>query len=167
MPGRRRPQPRPAGGRPAAAGSDPRWGDKIAATLAGAPKPGALKATHASRRPADPAQRDRRRGRRPGAPTRPISSPTTAAAIDHAQPQAIERGPAGLTLTLTPGAAFKSATPPTSLGGVLSLGDQAFEITAARRAAAGRRRRARPAAEAADPAHAGSGWPSPSPSWAG
>ncbi len=37
--------------------------------------------------------------------------PYDSTAIDHAKPQAIERGPDGLTLTLTPGLAFKGARP--------------------------------------------------------
>jgi thiol:disulfide interchange protein DsbD len=56
--------------------------------------------------------------------------PFDAAAIDHAKPQGIERGPDGLTLTLAPGYAFQRPQPPTSLAGVLSLGDKAYEVDA-------------------------------------
>jgi thiol:disulfide interchange protein DsbD len=108
---------------------DPAWGVKIGETLADAPKPGVLKA--AMRLEA---------GRIRLAVTGPEATgpgrdqayffPYDSAAIDHPQPQLIERGPAGLTLTLTPGSAFRSASPPTSLSGVLSLGDRAYEITA-------------------------------------
>ncbi len=46
--------------------------------------------------------------------------------LKYAAPQAIERGPQGLTLSLTP-AANRKAGP---IRGVLSLGDKAFELTA-------------------------------------
>ena len=36
--------------------------------------------------------------------------PYDSSDIDHAQPQTVERGPSGLTLSLTPGLAFKGAT---------------------------------------------------------
>jgi thiol:disulfide interchange protein/DsbC/DsbD-like thiol-disulfide interchange protein len=52
--------------------------------------------------------------------------PYTDAHIDYPAPQAIERGPEGLTLTLTPDQGRKSGP----VSGVLSLGDRAFEISA-------------------------------------
>jgi thiol:disulfide interchange protein DsbD len=110
-------------------GSDLRWGDRIAATIAGAPKPGALKASLRLDGPLIRLSVTGAAAAGPGA-DQAYFFPYDSAAIDHAQPQTIERGPAGLTLSLTPGAAFKSATPPTSVSGVLSLGDRAFEITA-------------------------------------
>ena len=49
-------------------------------------------------------------------------------------PQAIERGPDGLTLSLAPGAAFKSGKPPVDVAGVLRLGDKAVELNPAMKA---------------------------------
>ena len=114
----------------AAAGPpDPKWGPRIREALAEAPKPGPLMAVM------------RLEGSliRLGVTGSPAVGPGQAqayffpydsAAIDHPQPQTIERGPAGLTLSLAAGSAFKSGKPPTSLAGVLSLGDRAYEITA-------------------------------------
>jgi thiol:disulfide interchange protein DsbD len=57
--------------------------------------------------------------------------PFDGAAITHAAPQTVERGPQGLTLTIAPGYAFQGGAPPTSLAGVLALEDgTAFEIDA-------------------------------------
>ena len=56
--------------------------------------------------------------------------PFDGAVIDHAAPQAVERGPQGLTLSLTPGFAFQAPEPPQSLAGVLKVGDAYYEITA-------------------------------------
>ncbi len=50
--------------------------------------------------------------------------------LDHAKPQAIERGHEGLTLTLPAGYAFTKTPAPAQLVGVLDIGDQAFEVTA-------------------------------------
>lgn len=58
--------------------------------------------------------------------------PFAATVIDHAKPQAIETGPRGLTLTLTPGYDFQGATPPQALDGVLALKGRAYEIHAVR-----------------------------------
>jgi thiol:disulfide interchange protein DsbD len=114
----------------AAAGApDPAWGDKIAAVLATAPGPGALEAVVSLGAGAirlsvtGPAAKGAGRDQA-------YFYPYDSAAIDHAQPQAIDRGPDGVTLTLAPGAAFKSASPPASLSGVLSLGRRAYEISA-------------------------------------
>jgi thiol:disulfide interchange protein len=106
------------------------WGPRIAAALAAAPHsspaitaaftPGAglekLSITGAPLRGADMAHA--------------YFYPYDATAIDDAQAQAIERGPDGLTLSLAPGSAFKNGKPPSSLAGVLALGDRVFEITA-------------------------------------
>ena len=51
--------------------------------------------------------------------------------LDHARPQTIERGPDGLTLTLTPGYDFQGASPPKELAGVLALEGKAYEVTVA------------------------------------
>jgi len=118
---------------PVAAGPvrrDPRWGAPIAAALAAAPKPAGLTARFA------------RTGT--GLTLAVVGSPLKAAdlgqayffpfdgaVIDHAAPQVIERGPEGLTLALTPGAAFQDGPAPQRLDGVLSLGSQAYEVSAA------------------------------------
>jgi thiol:disulfide interchange protein DsbD len=114
----------------APAPADARWAGPIAATLAAAPKPAGLAAvfethptgialavTGAALKGADMA----------GAYFYPFESTV----IDHAKAQPIERGPDGLTLTLTPGPAFQGGKSPAALAGVLSLGDKAFEISAA------------------------------------
>ena len=56
--------------------------------------------------------------------------PYDSTVIEHAQPQAVERGPRGLTLTLAPGYAFKKGPAPKSLSGVLQTDGRAYEITA-------------------------------------
>ncbi len=117
----------------AAAPADPRWGPRIAETLAKAPKPAGLAGaferqgevlklavTGAALKGADLA----------GAYFYPFSG----AAIDHAKPQAIERGPEGLTLTLTAGYGFQGAEPPKELVGVLALEGKAYEVSATPRA---------------------------------
>ncbi|WP_269715313.1 protein-disulfide reductase DsbD family protein [Caulobacter sp. NIBR2454] len=50
--------------------------------------------------------------------------------IDHAGKQTVEAGPDGVTLTIPAGVALKSGQIPEDVGGVLSIGDQAFEIVA-------------------------------------
>ncbi|MGR4865384.1 protein-disulfide reductase DsbD family protein [Caulobacter sp. LARHSG274] len=114
-------------GMPAA---DPVWGAKIAQTLAKAPKPAGLKAVFSLQGPvlklavtgpplagADLA----------GAYFYPYSGK----AIEHPPEQGIERGPRGLTLSLTPGYDFTQAeAKPTELSGVLALNGAAYEIAA-------------------------------------
>ncbi len=56
--------------------------------------------------------------------------PFESTVIDHAKPQAIERGPEGLTLTLAPGYGFQGGKSPAGLAGVLAVGDKAYEIAA-------------------------------------
>ena len=116
----------------AAPPDDVHWGPRIAATLNAAP--------HAS--PALKASMTLDAGvlklSVAGAPLKGANMagayfyPYDGEAIDAAAPQAIERGPDGLTLSLAPGSAFKAATPPASLTGVLSIGDQDYEVTAAK-----------------------------------
>ncbi len=109
--------------------TDPKWGAKVAETLAKAPKPAGLKAvfslqgkllklavTGASLKGADVA----------GAYFYPYSGKV----IEHPPEQGIERGPEGLTLSLTPGYDFTQGTPPTELAGVLAVGGVSYEITA-------------------------------------
>lgn len=112
------------------AAADPKWGPAIARTLADAPKPAGLTAafkkdgetvklaiTGAALKGADLA----------GAYFYPFSG----VVIDHAKPQAIDRGPEGLTLALTAGYGFQSPEPPKELAGVLALSGKAYEVSAA------------------------------------
>src|SRR5579871_6831109 len=111
--------------------ADATWGPRIAAALAASPKPspqvtavftpgaGVLKLSIAGAPLAGAQMRQA------------YFYPYDAEAIDPAQPQAIERGPRGLTLTLAPGSAFKTGKPLAALTGVLSLGDQVYEVSAA------------------------------------
>ena len=111
------------------ASEDAKWGQAIATALAAAPKPAGLAAVFQARpvavslavtgvalKGADKA----------GAYFYPFDSTV----IDHARPQAIERGPDGLTLTLTPGYAFQGGKTPASVAGVLAVGGRSYEIAA-------------------------------------
>ena len=109
--------------------ADPAWAGKIADVLAAAPKPGDLKA--AATREASGIKLsvigDAIKG---GDFADAYFFPFDGGVLDYAKPQAIERGPDGLTLTLTP----VSGTPvkPGPVKGVLSIGaGKAFEIEAA------------------------------------
>ncbi|MBI1683251.1 protein-disulfide reductase DsbD family protein [Caulobacter hibisci] len=110
---------------------DPKWGETVATVLAKAPKPAGLKAvwtrdgqavklsvTGAALKGGDFA----------GAYFFPYSGQV----IDHAAPQAIERGPDGLTLTLTSGFAFgpEATEPVKELVGVVATKGGDYEITA-------------------------------------
>jgi len=57
--------------------------------------------------------------------------PYDGALIDHAQPQSIERGPDGLTLTLAPGYGAQGGSLSAPVQGVLVLGNEAYEVEAA------------------------------------
>ena len=110
--------------------ADPRWGGAIARALAAAPKPAGLAATfqHAGSR------LDPRRRRAPLAGTADADAyfyPYDATLIDHGKPELVERGPRGLTLTMTPGTAFAKPPGPSLASGVLAVGGQAYEVTAA------------------------------------
>lgn len=109
--------------------ADPNWGPKILKTVADAPKPAGLTAAYAkdgavvklaitgpALKGADLA----------GAYFYPFSGTV----IDHAKPQAIDRGPEGLTLTLTPGYDFQKPEGPGAIGGVLALEGKAYEVSA-------------------------------------
>ncbi len=108
---------------------DPPWGAAIAKALAQAPVPGGLTGVFA-----------KREGTIALAITGPALKgadlsdayffPFDATVIDHAQPQKIERGPDGVTLTLTPGYAFQQPQTPTSMAGVLSFDGKAIEVSA-------------------------------------
>jgi thiol:disulfide interchange protein DsbD len=108
---------------------DPKWGKPIADVLAAAPKPGLLAAVFQPR---------------PGGVALAITGaalkgadlagayffPFDATVIDHAKPQAIDRGPDGLTLTLAPGYAFQGGKSPAGISGVLETGGKAYELAA-------------------------------------
>jgi thiol:disulfide interchange protein len=109
---------------------DPVWSGKIAEALAGLPKPGVLNATYR-----------RQKGMIMlavvGAPLAGAADhdvyfyPYSEKIIDHAKPQAVERGKDGLTLTLTPvGDLAKGADLP-PVEGVLVADGKAFEVSAA------------------------------------
>jgi thiol:disulfide interchange protein DsbD len=109
---------------------NPQWSGPIAKTLAAAPAPAGLSGAFAKQgellalavtgealKGADLADA--------------YFFPFDSTVIDHAKPQAIERGPEGLTLALTPGYAFQQPQTPKTLAGVLSVGDKSYEISAA------------------------------------
>jgi thiol:disulfide interchange protein len=111
-------------------GPDPAWGGRIAQALDAAPKGDGLTAATSK----DPKAL---KLAVVGAPLKGLDKadayffPFKANLIDHARPQAIERGPDGLTLTLA-----LSATPPADseyaqVAGVLELAGKAYEIHAA------------------------------------
>ncbi|HXQ47833.1 MAG TPA: thioredoxin family protein, partial [Caulobacteraceae bacterium] len=108
--------------------ADPRWGTPIAAALAAAPQP------TAALRAALTLQGSLMRLSIAGAPAAGAEAayfyPYDGEAIDPAAAQAIDRGPKGLTLILTPGSAFKSGNGPPLVAGVLAIGAQTFEISA-------------------------------------
>jgi thiol:disulfide interchange protein len=108
---------------------DPTWGAPIAKVLAEAPKPAGLSGAFA----------------RDGAGVKlAITGPAVKGAdlagayfypysgtvIDHARPQAIDRGPDGLTLTLAPGYDFQGGKSPDQMAGVIAFGGKAYEVAA-------------------------------------
>ncbi|ODT85480.1 protein-disulfide reductase DsbD domain-containing protein [Phenylobacterium sp. SCN 70-31] len=109
--------------------ADPRWGARIERAVAEAPKPAGLVA--AFERSGEVLKLAVT-----GAPLkgRDLAGayffPFSGTVIDHAKPQAIERGPEGLTLSIAPGYDFQSPTPPTEVAGVLALDGAAYEVTA-------------------------------------
>ncbi len=112
-----------------APGADPAWGDKVAATLAAAPKPSGLSAVHALEGPV--IRLAITGGPLKGADlSRAYFFPFDATVLDHAKPQPIERGADGLTLSLPAGIAVSSGQTPAAIAGVLSLGDRAWEVSA-------------------------------------
>ena len=108
---------------------DPAFGQTIADALAAAPKPAGLAAAfqHAGTRLTLAVT---------GAPLAGKTDadvyfyPYSDALIDQAKPQAVERGPNGLTLTLTPGSAFATGAGPAQAVGVLAVDGAAYEVTA-------------------------------------
>ena len=111
-----------------AATPDPAWAGPIKTALDAAPKPAGLTAA------VTPGTLLKLSITGPAVTDADVSAayffPYDSSAIDHAQAQSIERGPKGLTLTLTPGVAFKGASPPAKMDGVLSVDGKVYEIHA-------------------------------------
>jgi thiol:disulfide interchange protein DsbD len=108
---------------------NPMWGDAIQKTLAEAPQPAGLTAAFQKEGQAlklavaGPALK--------GADlTDAYFFPYSGTAIDHARPEAIDRGETGLTLSMTPGYAFQGGQPE-KIDGVLAVGGKAYEVSAA------------------------------------
>jgi thiol:disulfide interchange protein len=114
---------------PAPGAADPIWSDPIAATLAAAPSPAGLTA-------AVTASATSLRLSVVGSAVKGADFkgayfyPYDGSAIDQPSPQAIDRGPDGVSLSLTPGQAFKSGKPPATLDGVLAFGGRSVEVSA-------------------------------------
>ena len=117
---------------PVAAGTptpDPAGGPLIAAALAAAPKPQGLSA-------AFQVAPGSLKLAIAGAPLKGAADqdaylyPYDDKLIDHAKPQAVDRGPDGLTFSLTPGYAFTQGKAPTEAAGVLVVDGKAYEIAA-------------------------------------
>jgi thiol:disulfide interchange protein DsbD len=109
---------------------DPAWSGPISKTLAAAPAPGGFDAVFA-RQGTNLVLAVTGEALKGADVSEAYFFPFDSTVIDHAKPQAIERGPEGLTLTLVPGYAFQDGAGPQAIAGVLSLGDKAFEIGAA------------------------------------
>ena len=112
--------------------TDPKWGAAIDKTIMGAPKAAGLDAAVAW------AGQGPDRVLKLGVTGDGVKGvdlshayffPYDSKAIDHASRQQIEKGPDGLTLTLKPFTVSSAAAAP-SLDGVLSLGAQAYEVSA-------------------------------------
>jgi thiol:disulfide interchange protein len=108
--------------------ADPAWAGPIAAAMAAAPKAGGLTAalTPGASLKLSITGTALKGGQFPDAYFYPYDS----SLIDHAQPQKIDRGPDGLTLTLAPGSAFKTGKAPASAAGVLAFGGKTVEVNA-------------------------------------
>ena len=108
---------------------DPAWSGRIAKTLAEMPKSGLLNASYR-----------RQKGVVKLAVVGPPLTgrgdhdvyfyPYSDKIIDHAKPQAVERGKEGLTLTLTPVGDLAKAGDPPPVAGVLVADGKAFEVSA-------------------------------------
>jgi thiol:disulfide interchange protein DsbD len=109
---------------------DPKWSGPIARALAEAPRPGALQAVF-ERRPTGLALAVTGPALKGAQGQDAYFYPFASTVIEHARPQRIERGPEGLTLTLSPGYDFTKGTAPAQLAGVLVADGKAYEIAAA------------------------------------
>jgi thiol:disulfide interchange protein DsbD len=109
---------------------DPTWGGPIERELAAAPKPAGLSAVF-EKRGAGVALAVTGAALKGADVHEVYFYPYDSTVIDHAKPQPLDRGPDGLTLTLTPGYAFQAPTPPKAMAGVLTVDDKAYEIAAA------------------------------------
>ncbi|MDB5431529.1 MAG: thiol:disulfide interchange protein [Caulobacter sp.] len=112
-----------------AAVTDAKWGAPVAAALAAAPKAGAVQGAYQW-------QRGKLTLALTGAPLKGADLseafffPYSGAVILHPAAQAIERGPDGLTLTLSPNAQVAQAGPPAEIAGIIVVKGGAFEVTA-------------------------------------
>lgn len=106
---------------------DPVHGSTIATALASAPTPGFAKAVFTQS-----GKTLKLAVFGPGLKGADFSDsyfyPFAADAIDHAKPQVIERGPSGLTFTLTPSLGKEEGPPPATLDGVVVVAGHAFEV---------------------------------------
>ena len=111
-------------------GPDPDWAGPIAHALAAAPKDVGLQAVFETQAGAVrlAVTGDAVAG---AAATDAYFYPYSDKLIDHAKPQAVERGAQGLTLTLVTGEAFAGGARPARITGVLALDGAAYGIDAA------------------------------------
>lgn len=117
---------------PVAAGlaaPDPKWGAAVADALAKAPAPAGLTATFV-KGDADLKLAVAGSALKGADLSDAYFFAFDGTVVEHAKPQLIERGPEGVTLTITPGVAFQAPPGPQALAGVLSVGDKAYEISA-------------------------------------
>jgi thiol:disulfide interchange protein len=105
-------------------------GAQVMTAVAAAPKPAALNAVYQVK-PAGVALAITGAALKGADAAGAYFFPFESTVIDHAKPQAIERGPEGLTLTLVPGYGFQGGKSPASVGGVLEVADKAYEVAAA------------------------------------
>ncbi|MDB5481324.1 MAG: thiol:disulfide interchange protein [Caulobacteraceae bacterium] len=108
---------------------DPVGGREIAAALASTPKPAGLTARFQ-------AAGSRLSLAIVGAPLADAPArdayfyPYGETLIDHGKPETVDRGPHGLTLTMTAGGAFARGATPSTAAGVLALDGKTYEVTA-------------------------------------
>jgi thiol:disulfide interchange protein len=109
--------------------TDGTWGAVVAGALAEAPKPSGLAAAfQASGKQVKLAiAGDALKGANAHDA---YFYPYADAFIDHGKPETIDRGPRGLTLTMTAGGAFAKAPAPTTAAGVLVLDGKPYEVSA-------------------------------------
>ncbi|MFM1960804.1 MAG: hypothetical protein RL588_2321, partial [Pseudomonadota bacterium] len=106
---------------------DPAWGPRIQAALEAAPQPGQVQAV-LDAGPSGLKIAATGSVLAGGGARQAYFFPYEAGIIDHAAPQALERGPEGLTLALRPA---PGAAVPSALEGVLEVDGRVYEIKAA------------------------------------